>query len=826
MSHAYDNFDLSLTRDGYVEARSKEGEIDPVRFQLDRNELDLARELVEQEQADPGLVRSVGRTLHRALFPASILAHYESSRVAAPERRLCLRLQIEPEELAGLPWEFLHDGEGFIGLQEKTPIVRYTPAPQPVASLQVTGPLRVLVVISSPDNYPDLDRDLQADELKRIFGQLQAEGLLEVEFLLHATYAGLLRRLRGRGFHVLHYLGYSAFDAEAQQPVLLFEEENGLARKVSADVLDRLLDRANMEGVLRLMLINDCEHSAGPTRNYALGVARELVRLGLPAVLAMQYRLPDAVLRAFAADFYQGLAEGLPIDAATTRGRARIQDEIEAAQPPTGDRGAVAGEWGAPVLFTRADDGQLFRPQQVRQLSARASDAPILAEIEELGGPSEGRLARTYLDRIWLIIGLTALVLIASSWHRHLLRDPMFLSVLAVAYGCILLLRNLMRKRVPDTFSKLWRRGLVLPKGEGDIAPQYHAFLKRYNILLRNSRGLWGGRALGLVVTGITCVGLWYPRFTLASLFGILILLMGYVLGTQLWQMIATVIATRRLSKQFDLDVRPTRPDGCGGLRPLGDLYFANAAVVLLGGLVVAAWVLLLSASLMLLDRHVAMQYPQQAVLVGDYILVCREVWPGDITAATQDLAGFEPRVCGCMSEWRVMKAVDLTPRGRCLFCIVDEIQGPAPSGLIYVAWRMMPFYPWLPLFQALLVIIGLVALFTFLYPMIETHRLMRQKEGGFQQRADSLAREIAELERYMEQFGPATSEEAVEIDSRLEWLAEHYEKYNSPPLWPFDARVRFRMVGSLGTMGGSLIISEIVSRAIAYLDLFRESPG
>jgi hypothetical protein len=172
------------------------------------------------------------------------------------------------------------------------------------------------------------------------------------------------------------------------------------------------------------------------------------------------------------------------------------------------------------------------------------------------------------------------------------------------------------------------------------------------------------------------------------------------------------------------------------------------------------------------------------------------------------------------------MKAVDLTPRCRTLFCIVAETEGPAPSGLIYLAWQAMRFYPWLPLYQALLVIIGLVALFTFLYPMIETHRLMQRKEKGFQQRADSLAREIAELERYMEQFGPATSEEAVEINSRLEWLEEHYEKYSSPPLWPFDARVRFRMAGSLGTMGGSLIISEILSRAVAYLDWFRESPG
>ena len=199
-------------------------------------------------------------------------------------------MRIESDELAFLPWEFLFDGETLLGLRMDTPLVRYPEVPQPIQSLQVEGPLRILVVIASPVNYPDLNRESQAEELKTIFSSLQADGVLEDEFLLHATYAGLMRRLRSNEFHVLHYLGYSGFDTEAQRPVLLFEEENGMARKISGDELSGLLHREDLgrvtKGVraLRLVLINDCERSTGPAKNFSVGVGASYYDFSFGAV--------------------------------------------------------------------------------------------------------------------------------------------------------------------------------------------------------------------------------------------------------------------------------------------------------------------------------------------------------------------------------------------------------------------------------------------------------------------------------------------------------------------------------------------------------------
>jgi hypothetical protein len=828
MSITYENFDLRVAGDGQIYATSKEGEAGPARLQLDRNELSLALQLIEQEGANPELVREVGRQLCQALFPAPILAHFERSRAAAPARRLRLRLRIEPDELAFLPWEFLFDGQTFLGLRVDTPIVRYPEVPSPIQSLQVEGPLRILVVIASPVNYPDLHRASQAEELKAIFSGLQAEGVLEVEFLLHATYAGLMRRLRSGEFHVLHYLGYSGFDTETQRPVLLFEEESGLARKVSGDELSGLLHREDLgrvtKGVraLRLVLINDCESSTGPAKNFSVGVATSLVRSGIPAALAMQYSLPDSVARKFAAEFYDGIARGLPIDAAVTLGRAGIRAEIEAGDARPSPDEAVPGEWGAPVLFMHAEDGQIFQPRRVEQLAFDRSTEQIFTEIDAFRVETRDRLTRFFLDNLWALIllsGVGVLVYLFASPSVDLLLT----SAVAVVYGCIWLLRSLFRKKVPDTFDKLWRRRLITTRDRSNLAEQYLDFLKDYNGLLNDQRYAWATRALGLAIAVYSVLHLNYGRISsswrlpLQLLIFILAPLAGYVLGTLLWKMIATVIATRRLSYRFDIDVRPTHPDQCGGLKPLGDLYFANAWIVLLAGLFVAVWVLALSLSYASLERHVIEDLSMPELLVDGYPALCSQYLASGTSPSTEELMAFSPATCDCLAGAAGVDAAANAPRYRVLRCI-ETTSDPQPTLPIYLALIGLRYYRWLRLYSVLLVILALVAIFTFLFPMVNTHRIMRDKGPRFRRRADSLAGEIAELERYTEEYGTMSGEEGAEISRRLEWLEDRYRRYNNPPMWPFDARVRFRMAGSLAGMGVSFVTSEIVPTVVRFL--------
>jgi hypothetical protein len=815
----FENLDLRLTQDGQIYASSQGAAVGPVRLRLNLDELALKLRLLEAEGADSDIVRQVGQLLHHALFPGPVLALAERSRVAAPDGHLRLRLHLEPEALVTLPWELLHDGDTFLALRPDTSIVRYPEAATPVQPLAVEGPLRVLVAIASPVNLPSLHRQAQADELKNILSSLQTQGLLEVEFLAHATYTGMMRRLRSGDIHVLHFVGYSACDTESRQPVLLFEEENGLARKVSGDDLRSLIVRRGMESILRLILIQDCERPLGPGPSYALGVATRLVQLGLPAVLTTQYSLPNRVAGMFAAQVYRSIANGLPLDTAVYKGRCQVVDEARAAgAQPAADQ-AAPGEWAAPVLYLRADDGRLFRSRPVQQVVFGQPVGRLQAEIEAFAVRIDDPLARLSLRYLGLVTLASLLAFGLLTYLGALGLDPMFVSVVLVAFICLWLLRSLFFKVVPDTFERVWRRHLLIARNDGNLAQEYLDFLHGYNALLNHRRFGWITRTLGLVVAGVAWVGLWYPAFDPEDLFGLLYLLVGYLLGALLWMMIATVLAARQLSFRFDLDVRPTRPDGCGGLKPLGDLYFANAQVLLVAAMLVAAWVVDLSLSAAFLERQIARQYPDQARLLDYYLAACRGREPTNLQPTAEELDAFRPEICRCMGQWRMMEGIDLTPRARVLYCVVAVAGDPEQSPLLTLTWQTMRYYPWLPLYQALLVILALIALITFFFPMYNTHRTLRKKAPGFWRQADSLEAEMIELERYIEQYGPAGSEEGEAISDRLEWLRERYELYSKPPLWPFDTRVKLRMVGSVAAMAASLILSQVLPGVVTTLN-------
>jgi hypothetical protein len=822
MSEPYHNFDLYVTADHRLQASCNEAAAGPVVLELDHNQIELAQQIIIQEEADARLVRQVGRRLFDALFPAPILALFERSRAAAPGHRLRLRLHIEAEQVASLPWELVHDGAAFLALRPDTSIVRYPETTQSAPALPVEGALRILVVIASPVNLPSLQSELQADELKVTLSGLQMQGLVEVEFLTQATYAGLMRRLRSGGFHVLHYVGYSAFDSESQQPVLLFEEENGLARKMSGTDLHELLQRDKAQDALRLVLLHDVERPTSPAPSFGLGVAMRLVQLGVPAVLTMQYSLPDPVARAFAAQVYAGIAGGVTLDDAVFAGRDRIMDEIEAAAGRSVEEEAVPGEWAAPVLFMRSDDGQIFQPQQAQKSGLAHASEQIYAELDTFKAETRDRATRLFLDYLphLTVVGAVG-TLIYMLVARRL--DPLFTTGVAVAYGCVWLLRSLFRQKVPETFDALWRRGIILTKEGQNLAQQYLDFLQDYDALLNDQRYPWITRGLGLVVAVASVLGFNYGvipqpwRILLQLLVFVLVPLGGYILGTLLWKMVATVLATRRLGTRFDLDVHPSRPDGCGGLKPLGDLYFDHAQVLLLAGLFVAGWLLIFVVSLPIVENHLVDNAPDQAALLDVYPALCSQYLASGETPAGADAAAFSPTVCNTLAQAMAPEAVAEAPR-HYVVQIVAALSDRRLPLLVGLAMGALTYYQWVGLYQVLLVIIAVAAAATFAYPMLNVHRIMRNKGPGFRRKADSMAGEIAELEKYVEQYGPRDRGESAEISHRLTWLEERYQSYNNPPQWPFDARVRFGMIGSLLTMVSSFLVSELIPRLAAFL--------
>ncbi len=80
-----------------------------------------------------------------------------------------------------------------------------------------------------------------------------------------------------------------------------------------------------------------------------MGIAPMLVAAGVPAVIAMQFEIPEKTAISFTRDLYQFLADGEPLDAAITE--ARIGAYID-------NNDKIF--WAIPVLFMRSPDGRIW----------------------------------------------------------------------------------------------------------------------------------------------------------------------------------------------------------------------------------------------------------------------------------------------------------------------------------------------------------------------------------------------------------------------------------------------------------------------------------
>jgi tetratricopeptide (TPR) repeat protein len=295
-------------------------------------------------------VKAFGARLFKAVFDGEIYSYLrrsqdEADRQGADGLRIRLLLTDVPE-LADLPWEYLYDPvqDQFLSLSTKTPVVRYLDVSQRIPPLAVKPPLRILVMISTPQDQPAIDVDQEWHKLSLALADLQARGRIALDLLDDATLPALQTRLRRGEYHVFHYVGHGGFDEQAQDGVLILENEERLSQPVNGQVLGTLLQD---EGTLRLALLNACEGARGSRHDPFSGTAQSLVRRRIPAVIAMQTAISDEAAKTFAYEFYRALADDYPVDAALTEARKAIYMQ------------GNLREWATPVLFMRSSDGRL-----------------------------------------------------------------------------------------------------------------------------------------------------------------------------------------------------------------------------------------------------------------------------------------------------------------------------------------------------------------------------------------------------------------------------------------------------------------------------------
>lgn len=339
-------------------------------------------------------MEKLGEKLSGALFGENdslLLALGRARGLAANmEGRLRVRLQIDDpdddtaSDLHALAWERLYDPESAearpFAVAIQTPFSRYVALPDAEPPL-ANPPLRLLFVVSNPAGLPDdktLNVKAEIENLREALGDLKDLGNLEVRILAgHSgtddpSIAEILSNLRAMGYdtiagrtsltklaeemrdwkpHVLHFLGHGNFDG--QQGVLWFEKEDGsLDTAITDQVFARRLSALYPQP--QLVFLAACESATMISRDPSAGLASRLIKVGIPAVVAMRTKVGMKVARDLTRVFYRQLVLHGLVDRALNEARQRVWRDGSA-------------DASIPILFMRLQTGKLAAPDPVVQ---------------------------------------------------------------------------------------------------------------------------------------------------------------------------------------------------------------------------------------------------------------------------------------------------------------------------------------------------------------------------------------------------------------------------------------------------------------------------
>jgi hypothetical protein len=330
-----------------------------------------SRTRTDTRRAEPheiGLITDFGGTLFESLFQAELGALYRVAKNVADREDRSLRVTLvltDVPELMHLPWEYLYDEPAFLSISEWTPVVRYLEMQGGRRPLRVELPLRILAMVSAPEDAPPLDAVRERERLEEALNGLIERGAVEITWLENATLQALLRTLQTGPFHIFHYIGHGVYEPE-RDGFLLLEDNQRRARRVSGTDLGTILAGHR---TLRLAVLNTCEGARVSSDDPFAGVAASLIRREIPAVIAMQFEITDCAAITFSGEFYWKLADCGMVDSALAFARQMIYAAPNYV------------EWATPVLFMRVPDGRIFEvPDAAVDRPPPALTEPALTE--------------------------------------------------------------------------------------------------------------------------------------------------------------------------------------------------------------------------------------------------------------------------------------------------------------------------------------------------------------------------------------------------------------------------------------------------------------
>lgn len=307
-----------------------------------------------------------GQRFYKSIFSAELEKCFRDCLKNAMEKGRGLRLElvIDPSYLRRLPWELLHDDNGFLALSTDTPIVRTAHRVEQPQFREIQYPLGILFVAASPVG-PHVPIGVGCEI--RLLCEGVSKEVDEGRVFLQC-YGGRKFKsrdfsddLKSKKFSVLHFSAHGKFVEEIERGVLQLEDEDGRPFLISVETLAEWLRGTS----IRMVFLDACETGVGSVRNPLADLGHLFLDKGIGAVVAMQFSVPVSCANAFCRAFYTLLAEGEPPEYCVSQARTRIVNSVF---------GLDTIEWAIPVLHVCGKEvlhvGGERKPRSYRTLPA------------------------------------------------------------------------------------------------------------------------------------------------------------------------------------------------------------------------------------------------------------------------------------------------------------------------------------------------------------------------------------------------------------------------------------------------------------------------
>ncbi|MEJ2733369.1 MAG: CHAT domain-containing protein [Anaerolineae bacterium] len=347
----YVDFDLHITSTGQATAKSDQGEASAAIPVEVPSTIQQSLPQIEANVADSQRLKDFGRALYDWLFPGPIHTHFQVTEAVARNQgaKVRIRLRVEAQEIASLPLEFMcREVGGYLAVNPDTVLSRYLQLPLPSSSVRPReGPLHMLAIVADVPGLPRLDPEEWEGILRTALANQLDGGQMTLRMVKRATRREIRTALLEQKPHIVQFLGHGYYES-GKGHLALLDGDTGRIWSVDDEQFAGIF--MGFDDHLGLVCLAACESAASDDPQGFGGIAPKLVEQGVPAVMAMQYKVRISVAKLLLEEFYTAVAARKPLDWATQLARNQV-----ALQFGYDDR-----EFGTPVLYMRARDGDVF----------------------------------------------------------------------------------------------------------------------------------------------------------------------------------------------------------------------------------------------------------------------------------------------------------------------------------------------------------------------------------------------------------------------------------------------------------------------------------